>query len=148
MKTVLMNMVRIFRNNEVVVLDKKIKYGWEGTTFPGGKVEPGETFYDSAVREAKEETNLDVYDLEFNGIIQWIEDGDRFVGYLYTCRKFDGELIEESEEGRLFFEDYEKFKTMDGHSQSMEYIFPLYEGEYKEVCLFYEKGELIRAETR
>ena len=42
MKTILMNMVRIIKDNEVLILDKKKKYGWEGLTFPGGKVEPGE----------------------------------------------------------------------------------------------------------
>ena len=36
-----MNMVKIYdeKNKKVLVLDKKKKYGWEGLTFPGGKVE-------------------------------------------------------------------------------------------------------------
>ncbi|NMB18990.1 MAG: DNA mismatch repair protein MutT, partial [Erysipelothrix sp.] len=42
METILMNMVRIFKGDEVLVLDKKINEGWEGLTFPGGKMEPFE----------------------------------------------------------------------------------------------------------
>lgn len=73
MKTIMMNMVRIFDDNKVLVLDKVKKYGWEGFTFPGGKVEDYESFIDSAIRESKEETNLDVSDLEYNGQIVWYD---------------------------------------------------------------------------
>ncbi|MFM1585121.1 NUDIX domain-containing protein, partial [Helcococcus ovis] len=112
MKTIMMNMVRIFNGSKVLVLDKKKKYGWEGLTFPGGKVEPFESFNNSAIREIKEETNLDIKDLEFNGFIQWYckNPDERYVGLLYTAHGFDGKLISENIEGNLFFEDYEEFK--------------------------------------
>ncbi|MDO4605227.1 MAG: NUDIX domain-containing protein, partial [Helcococcus sp.] len=77
MKTILYNMIRIMDGENVVVLDKNKKIGWEGLTFPGGKLEPNESIYESTIREAKEETNLDIKNLEFNGIIHWIEDNLR-----------------------------------------------------------------------
>lgn len=48
---------------------------WPGTyVVPGGHVELGERFEETAVREAKEETGLDIYDLEFINFQQFIYD--------------------------------------------------------------------------
>lgn len=143
MKTVLYNMIRIMDGENVVVLDKNIKEGWEGLTFPGGKLEPNESIYESTIREAKEETNLDVKNLQFNGIIHWIEEDIRLTGFLYTTEEFSGELVEENVEGRLFFNNYEKLKKMPNLSDSMNYIFDIYDGKYFEIVLFYENGKRI-----
>ncbi|MGY3776980.1 8-oxo-dGTP diphosphatase [Helcococcus sueciensis] len=143
MKTVLYNMIRIMDGENVVVLDKNIKEGWEGLTFPGGKLEPNESIYESTIREAKEETNLDVKNLQFNGIIHWIEEDVRLTGFLYTTEEFSGELVEENVEGRLFFNNYEKLKKMPNLSDSMNYIFDIYDGKYFEIVLFYENGKRI-----
>lgn len=148
MKTIMMNMIRIFDGDKVLVLDKKIKYGWEGLTFPGGKVDPGESFNRAAIREAKEETNLDLGDLVFNGIIQWyaIDTGERQTGLLYTCREFTGDLVSENEEGNLFFENYEKFKLRDRKSDTMDDILKIYDGEYFEIVCYFENDMLIKTE--
>jgi nucleoside triphosphatase len=48
---------------------------WPGAyVVPGGHVELGERLEETAVREAKEETGLDIYDLEFINFQQFIYD--------------------------------------------------------------------------
>ena len=135
MKTVLMNMVKIYNKDtgEVLVLDKIKKYGWEGLTFPGGKVEPYESFEDSVIREAKEETNLDIKNPKLVGIITWITDESKDVGLIYETSDFDGELIEENREGKLSWMDYEDFKKIPDKSMSMDKILGIYDGKYREV---------------
>ena len=38
-----------------ILLQDRVKDDWKGYTFPGGHVEPGESFVDCAIREIKEE---------------------------------------------------------------------------------------------
>ena len=48
---------------------------WPGVyVIPGGHVELGERIEEAAIREAKEETGLDIYDLEFITFQQFIYD--------------------------------------------------------------------------
>lgn len=138
-----MNMVKIYnkKTGQVLVLDKVKKYGWEGLTFPGGKVEFGESFVDSVIREAKEETNLDIKNPKLVGIITWISDEGKDVGLIYETTDFYGELVEENREGRLFWMDYEEFKNIQPKSMSMDKILGIYEGDYREVFWDFRNGK-------
>lgn len=135
MKTRLMNMIKITNphTNEVVVLDKVKKEGWEGLTFPGGKVEENESLMAAAIREAKEETGLDIKNLKFVGFITWLGKEYKDTGLLYETSDYKGDLVAENREGNLSWIGYEDFKKMDGMSLSMDKILKIYEGEYKEI---------------
>lgn len=148
MENILCNMIKINRGNDVLVLDKVKKYGWEGLTFPGGHVEKMESITDSVIREAKEETNLDVENIRYIGMISWydVDNNDRIVGFLYETDDFSGELVKENVEGTLDFIDYEELKNMDGHSDSMDEIFAIYDGKYSEIVLYYEDNKCVKKE--
>ncbi len=148
MENILCNMIKINRGNDVLVLDKVKKYGWEGLTFPGGHVEKIESITESVIREAKEETNLDIENIKYVGMISWydIDNNDRIVGFLYETDDFSGELVKENIEGTLEFIDYEELKNMDGHSDSMDEIFAIYDGKYSEIVLYYEDNKCVKKE--
>ncbi|MGC7155792.1 NUDIX domain-containing protein [Metamycoplasma hominis] len=42
--------------------------------FPGGNLELKESFVDSVIREIKEETELDIFNLELCGVKQWFNE--------------------------------------------------------------------------
>lgn len=148
MGNILCNMIKINRGNDVLVLDKVKKYGWEGLTFPGGHVEKIESITESVIREAKEETNLDIENIKYVGMISWydMDNDDRIVGFLYETDDFSGELIKENIEGTLEFIDYQELKNMDGHSDSMGEIFAVYDGKYSEIVLYYEDNKCVKKE--
>jgi 8-oxo-dGTP diphosphatase len=55
----------IERENKIILIKRKNSpYGW---ALPGGFVDYGESLESAAIREAKEETNLDIYNLHLLG---------------------------------------------------------------------------------
>ena len=97
------NMCMICDGSRVVVMERE-KRDWPGVTFPGGHVEPGESFTDAVIREVQEKTRLTIRSPQLCGIKDWCEDQCRFVVLLYKATCFDGEL-RSSPEGRVWWED-------------------------------------------
>lgn len=101
----LMNMCKIIdvKTNKVLV-QERVK-NWKGVAFPGGKINKGESITKSTIREVKEETGLDVTNLELCGIKNWYnkEKNERSIVFLYKTKTFDGELILETEEGKNYW---------------------------------------------
>lgn len=97
------NMIMIEDGEKVLVQERRLY--WKGIAFPGGHVEAGESFLESAVREVKEETGLTVWDLRLCGTVDWedTKTRERYVVLLYKTSSFSGELLGETEEGRVFW---------------------------------------------
>ena len=89
---------------EVLVQDR-VKRDWSGITFPGGRVEPGESLAASTVREVLEETGLRISNLRFRGMMDWEnpDTGARWFIFLYRTASYTGSLLEETREGRVFW---------------------------------------------
>lgn len=61
-------------------------------TFPGGKQEYYETILEGAIREVKEETNLDISNLEIFSASDDIQPNKHFVTIQIIAHEFSGEL--------------------------------------------------------
>ena len=113
---VLMNMCMIY--DEVtgrVLVQDKINSKWSGITFPGGHVDDGESIYESTIREVKEETGLTVTNLKQTGLIHFFnrEKQERRMIFFYKTSHFEGSLIDESNEGKVFWVSIEELKDME-----------------------------------
>lgn len=99
------NMIMIEDKETGRVLVQERRKSWTGLSFPGGHVEPFESIVDSAIREVKEETGLDVENLRQCGVIHWVHKnrGDRYIVFLFRTSDFSGELLSETDEGRVFW---------------------------------------------
>ncbi|RLJ10315.1 MAG: hypothetical protein DRP15_00330 [Candidatus Aenigmatarchaeota archaeon] len=96
----------IINNNHVVLVKRRFPPGKGCWVLPGGMVEPGETIKEALVREAKEETGLDVEPLRMIGIYDDPERDPRayVVSVAYLCKLKGGKLHKsrECEEVRFF----------------------------------------------
>ena len=135
-KAELTNMVMVYdKNTNRAVVQQRVKY-WKGITFPGGHVEKGESFIDSAKREVFEETGLKVDNLKLCGIIDWChrKSGERYMVMLYKTDTYSGELIGETEEGKVFWADIDEIPKME---------LPPYFDDYLKVFLSDDKQEFF-----
>ena len=116
------NMCMICDNHRVVVIDRK-KKDWPGITFPGGHVEPGESFTDAVIREVLEETGLKISSPMLCGIKDWSnDDGSRYMVLFYKTNKFEGALSS-SEEGEVHWMELDEMKESnlaDGMDKMLE----------------------------
>ena len=86
----------IFKEGKVLLvkrsLEDKIRAGeWE---LPGGKVEPKEGFREALIRETKEETNLNVTDVErYVGHADATIQGNKFRLYMFVAKADDSQVI-------------------------------------------------------
>ena len=97
------NMCMISDGNRNILVQDRKNPDWPGITFPGGHVEPGESFTGSVIREVFEETGLTVENPTLCGVKQFqTRREERYVVFLYRADKFSGEL-RSSDEGEVFW---------------------------------------------
>ena len=130
----LTTMVMVRRRDTGEVLVQQRAKSWKGIAFPGGHAEPGESLLACAAREIYEETGLRVSALQSCGLVDWCcrATGDRYLVFLYRTQTFAGDLLDETEEGRVFWTDPASLHTL-----------PLAENFERYWPLFFSPGELF-----
>jgi len=133
-KIELTNMVMIQDPETGKVLVQNRVLSWKGPAFPGGHVEEGESIVDSAVREVKEETGLDVAQLKSYGVVHWLNNKthDRFLVFLFKTSAYSGELIAESNEGKNAWITLDKLREAPSENSFRQYLPMFLEDRYCE----------------
>lgn len=136
------NMCMIYSGDRILV-QNRVGKNWPGVTFPGGKVERGESFVESVRREVSEETGLTLKSLELCGTKQFQDENDaRYVVLFYKTDQFEGEL-ESSEEGEMFWIDKSALGNYKLASDFKE-MFEVFDSELLSEFYYYEEGEGVK----
>lgn len=119
----LTNMVMIQDRITGKVLVQERTKSWKGLSFPGGHVNEGESLVDSAIREVKEETGLDIKNLKSCGVVHWSNNKtfDRYLVFLYKTVDFEGDLITEMDEGRNYWMSIDELKAQKNTNDFLTY---------------------------
>ena len=115
-QVILTNLCMLYDHNGNILVQDRKDPSWPGICFPGGHVEPGESFVESVIREVREETGLTIENPILCGTKQFpTKNGERYVVFFYKTDKFSGQL-QSSNEGEVFWikrSELEKYPLVD-----------------------------------
>lgn len=139
-ETVELTNLCMIKDGDKYLLQNRVKKDWQGYTFPGGHVEPGESIVQSVMREVKEETGLTLKNPHLVGVKQfWVERG-RYIVFLFSATKFTGEL-RSSHEGEVGWFTKEEMKKINLVNHFFEHL-DVFEGDYSEYI--YESEDSVK----
>ena len=102
-RVILTNLCMVYDHDGNILVQDRKDPSWPGICFPGGHVEPGESFVESVIREVREETGLTIEKPVLCGTKQFpTKQGDRYVVFFYKTDQFSGQL-QSSDEGEVFW---------------------------------------------
>ena len=139
-KAIFTNLCMVYDDAGKILVQDRKDPDWPGLCFPGGHVEPGESFVASAIREVWEETGLTIQKPRLCGTKQFeTKNGERYVVFFYKTNQFSGHL-KSSDEGEVFWiskEDLRNFTLCDDF-MSMLKVFE--SDEFSEFYYYKENG--------
>ena len=102
-QVILTNLCMVCDDAGNILVQNRKDPSWPGICFPGGHIEPGESFVESVIREVWEETGLTIENAILCGTKQFpTRNGERYVVFFYKTNRFSGKL-RSSDEGEVFW---------------------------------------------
>lgn len=98
------NLCFIVKNGRVLLIRKKRGLGAGKINAPGGKLEPGESALEAAIRETREEIGVTPLALEDRGVVRFqFMDGYSLHCAVFVARDFEGTPVETAEAVPMWF---------------------------------------------
>ncbi len=134
------NMCMVYDHDRNILVQNRKKQDWPGLCFPGGHVEPGESFVESVIREVREETGLTIENPKLCGIKQFqTQSHERYVVLFYKTDRFSGKL-QSSQEGEVFWTSRESLKKYPLAPDFMDMLRIFEEDDLSEFYYYTESG--------
>ena len=123
-----------------ILLQDRQDASWPGMCFPGGHVEPGESFTEAAIRETREETGLTIENPRLCGVKQFqTERNARYVVFFYRADRWHGNLCS-SDEGAVFWVSRADLETYPLVEDFMDMVKVFESGDLNEFYYYQENG--------
>ena len=142
-RAIFTNLCMICDGNGSILVEDRKDTDWPGICFPGGHVEPGESFTEAVIREVWEETGLTIEDPRLCGVKQFQTDsGARYVVFFYKATKWRGS-IQSSDEGKILWisrKDLQNYRMVDDFEEMLK----VFESEDLNEFFYYRDGSQWR----
>ena len=134
------NMCMVCDGNGNLLMQDRLDPSWPGLCFPGGHVEPGESFVESVIREVWEETGLTIETPVLCGVKQFqTHQKERYVVFFYKTDRFSGKL-KSSDEGSVFWVPRNALHQYALAEDFMEMLRIFESDNLSEFCYYEENG--------
>ena len=133
------NLCMVYDHAGNILVEDRIDPDWPGLCFPGGHVEPGESFVEAVIREVYEETGLTIENPRLCGVKQFQTKEDaRYVVFFYRTNQYHGKL-QGSKEGDVFWLNR---KEIDFHSfvEDFEDMLKVFEQDSLNEFFYYKEN--------
>ncbi len=142
------NLCFIAKDDRVLLIRKKRGLGAGKINGPGGKIEPGETALESAIRETQEEIGVTPLGIEERGVLCFqFTDGYSLHCVVFLARDYEGELIETVEATPIWFQidaiPYDEMWADDRH-----WLPRMLEGERFTAWFEFDGDKMLSEEVR
>jgi len=133
---------------QVLLMRKKRGHGAGRINAPGGKLEPGETPLECAIRETREETGVTPLEPSLRGVFRFVDlVQPQWLGYVFVAGRHEGTAIE-TEEGSPIWTPVDALPFAEMWEDDRLWLPRLLAGESLEGEFLFDDGRLLAHRLR